>query len=72
VELDGPHQRPVVGAQGNTMRLRHSSVACPTCEVGFFPLGEALALLPGQPTPRLPESLVWLGTWRPLAQDPEA
>jgi hypothetical protein len=39
---------------------------------GFFPLDEELALLPGQLTPRLHESLVRLGTWLPFAQAAEA
>jgi hypothetical protein len=38
---------------------------------GFSPLDEELGLLPGQLTPRLPESLVRLGTWRPFAQAAE-
>jgi hypothetical protein len=39
---------------------------------GFSPLDEELALLPGQLTPRLQESLVRLGTWMPFAQAAEA
>jgi hypothetical protein len=39
---------------------------------GFSPRDEALALLPGQFTPRLHESLVRLGTWLPFAQAAEA
>jgi hypothetical protein len=34
---------------------------------GFFPLDEELALLPGQLTPRLQQSVVRLGTWMPFA-----
>jgi hypothetical protein len=39
---------------------------------GFSPLDEELALLPGQLTPRLQESLVRLGTWLPFRQAAEA
>jgi hypothetical protein len=39
---------------------------------GFSPLDEELALLPGQLTPRLQESVVRLGTWLPFAQAAEA
>ena len=34
---------------------------------GFFPLDEELALLPGQLTPQLQQSVVRLGTWMPFA-----
>jgi hypothetical protein len=36
--------------------------------VGFFPLDDELALLPGQLTPRLQEQLVRLGAWMPFAK----
>jgi hypothetical protein len=39
---------------------------------GFFPLDEELALLPGQLTPRLQQSVVRLGTWMPFAQAADA
>ena len=39
---------------------------------GFFPLDEELALLPGQLTPRLQQSVVRLGSWLPFAQAAEA
>lgn len=39
---------------------------------GFFPLDEELALLPGQLTPQLQQSVVRLGTWMPFAQAAEA
>jgi hypothetical protein len=39
---------------------------------GFSPLDDELALLPGQLTPRLQESVVRLGTWLPFAQAAEA
>lgn len=58
--------------QGKTLRLRHSSTVCPTCQVGFSPLDEDLGLLPGQLTPRLQESVVRLGTWMPFVQAAEA
>jgi hypothetical protein len=58
--------------QGKTLRLRRSYIRCPTCQVGFSPLDEALALLPGQLTPRLQESVVQLGTWLPFARAAEA
>lgn len=35
---------------------------------GFSPLDEALALLPGELSPRLQEALVRLGTWLPFAR----
>ena len=39
---------------------------------GFFPVDEELALLPGQLTPRLQQSVVRLGSWLPFAQAAEA
>ena len=39
---------------------------------GFSPLDEELALLPGQLTPRLQQSVVRLGSWMPFAQAAEA
>ncbi|HSF33022.1 MAG TPA: hypothetical protein VLK82_21445 [Candidatus Tectomicrobia bacterium] len=62
VEPRGPRERQVTTHQGQTLRLRRSYVKCPTCQVGFFPLDEELALLPGQLTPRLQERVVRLGT----------
>lgn len=38
---------------------------------GFSPLDEELALLPGQLTPRRPESVVRLGSWLPFRQAAE-
>jgi len=45
---------------------------CLTCQVGFFPLDEGLALLPGQLPPRLKQSVVRWGTWLPVTQAAEA
>ena len=39
VEPRGPRERRVLTQQGKTLRLRRSYVSCPTCQVGFFPLG---------------------------------
>jgi len=58
--------------QGEILRLRRSYVVCPSCQLRFFPLDEALASLPGQLPPRLQESLVRLGTWMLFAQAAEA
>jgi hypothetical protein len=68
VESRGPRERQVMTDQGQILRLRRSSVVCPTCQVGFSPLDDELSLLPGQMTPRLHESVVRLGTWMPFAQ----
>jgi hypothetical protein len=37
VEPRGPRERQLTTHQGQTLRLRRSSVRCPTCQVGFFP-----------------------------------
>ena len=39
VEPRGPRARQVTTHQGKTLRLRRSSVRCPTCQVGCFPPG---------------------------------
>lgn len=72
VKPRGPRERQMTTLQGKTLRLRRSYIRCPTCQVGFSPLDEALALLPGQLTPRLQESVVQLGTWLPFARAAEA
>jgi endogenous inhibitor of DNA gyrase (YacG/DUF329 family) len=58
VEPRGPRERQMITHQSKTLRLRRSSVVCPTCQGGFFPRDEELGLLPGQLTPRLQESHV--------------
>jgi len=39
VEPRGPHERQVTTHQNQTLPLRRSYAVCPTCQVGFFPLG---------------------------------
>lgn len=39
VEPRGPHERHLTTHQGQTLTLKRSYAVCPTCQVGFFPLG---------------------------------
>lgn len=45
--------------------------SAPAAARGFFPLDEALALLPGQFAPRIVEGIVRLGVWMPFERVPE-
>ena len=39
VEPRGPRERHLTTHQGHTLTLERSYAVCPTCQVGFFPLG---------------------------------
>ena len=71
LKVKGKKKRKLLTRGGQEVELERAYGVCPKCGQGFFPLDEALELLPGVLTPHGHECLVRLGRWMPFEQAAE-